>query len=54
MLKKSSMLGRTLTAIKRGAEALGLCSTLEDKRTGDFYISELSFSSLRVAMRTVK
>jgi uncharacterized protein (DUF169 family) len=39
---------------KRGAAALGLCSTPEDERTGEFYTSKSSFSSPKVAIRTVK
>jgi uncharacterized protein (DUF169 family) len=57
---KYAMLGNVFYAredthsCKRGAAALGLCSTPEDERTGEFYTSKSSFSSPRAAVRTVK
>ncbi|MGC8937059.1 MAG: DUF169 domain-containing protein, partial [Candidatus Methanomethylicaceae archaeon] len=57
---KYAMLGNVFYAkedmhnCKRGAAALGLCSVPEDERTGEYYTSKSSFSSLRAAVRTVK
>ena len=57
---KYAMLGNVFYAkedkhsCRRGAAALGLCDIPDDERTGEFYISKSSFSSPRVATRTVK